>query len=133
MLQNRPGDHQRLAVIAGQRCGGSRHVVCFREHERQRPPRDEHRGRVDDVLARRAPVHEARRLVADQPRESAYERLGQVADGAAFVHELFEVEALGVAGSCDLGRDVRRHHARTRSGCYERLLGVEHGLEPRPR
>ena len=107
VLQERPGDHQRVAVIARERRRGCRHVVCFREHERERPPRDEHRRRVDDVLARRAAVHVARRLVADRAGQSANERLGEVADRAAFVHELLEVEALGVARGRDLGCDVR--------------------------
>ena len=133
VLQDCPGDHQRVAVIARERRGGRRHVVCFCEHERERPPGDEHRGRVDDVLARRAAVHVARGLVADRARQSAHQRLGEVADGATFVHELLEVEALRVAGVRDLGRDVLRHGAGGRPGVRERPLGVEHCLEPRPR
>ncbi len=133
VLQDGPGDHQRVAVIAGERRGGRRHVVCLCEHERERPPGDEHRGRVDDVLARRAAVHVARRLVADRARQGAHQRLGEVADGATFVHELLEVEALRVAGIRDLGRDVLRHDAGGRPGVRERPLGVEHCLEPRPR
>ncbi len=133
MLEDGPGDHQRVAVIARQRCSGCRHVVCLREHERERAPRNEHRGAVDDVLARRAAVHVARRLVADRAGQCANQGLGEVADRSAFVRELFEVEALRVAGTGDLGRDVLRHQAGRRSGVRERPLGVEHCLEPRPR
>ena len=78
-------------------------------------------------------MHVARRLVADRAGQCANQGLGEVADRAAFVRELFEVEALGVAGTGDLGRDVRRHRPARRSGVRERPLGVEHGLEPRPR
>ena len=134
MLQECPGDHQRLAVLARERRGGRRHVVGLGEHERERPPGDEHRGRVDDVLARRAAVYVARRLVADRARESANQWLGEVADSAAFVHELLEVEALGVAGAGDLGRDVRRARVPAAAPAFdERPLGVEHCFEPRPR
>ncbi len=65
VLEKCPGDHQRVAMLARERRTGRRHVVCLREHERERPPGDEHRRRVDDVLAGRAAVHVTRRLIAD--------------------------------------------------------------------
>ena len=132
MLQECPGDHQRVAMLGRERCGCRRHVVCLREHERECPPGDEHRRRVDDVLAGGAAVDVTRRLLADGARQSANQRLRKVADSAAFVHELLEVEALGVAGLGDLGCDVRGHRAGGRPGAHERPLGVEHCLEPRP-
>ena len=111
VLQQRSRDHQRLAVIACERRSRRRDPVGLREHERERPAGDEHRGRVDDVLARRAAVHVPRRLVADRAGERTHERLGRVADGAALLGQLLEVEAIGVAGRGDLGREVRRHGA----------------------
>ena len=133
VLQERPGDHGRLAVLARQRGSGGRHVVGLGEHEPERPPGDEHRGRVDDVLARRAPVYMACSLVADGTGERPDEWFGEIADLTSFVHEPFEVEALGVAGAGDLGRHVRRDAACGRAGVRERPLGVEHCFEPCPR
>ena len=138
VLQERPGDHRRLAVLACERRGRRRHAVGFGEHERERPPRDEHRGRVDDVLARRAAVHVPRRVVADRAGEGAHERLDGVADGAAFRQELLEVEALGVAGAGDLGREraperCRRSRRRSRAPALRRAsLRARPGTTRRP-
>ena len=90
-----------------------------REHERERPPGDEHRRRVGDVLAGRAAVHVPRRLLADRAGQGAHERLDRIADGAALLQQLLEVEALGVAGAGDLAsrrppEPCRRSRRRSR-------------------
>ena len=132
VLQERSRDHRRLAVIACERRSRRRDAVGFGEHQRERPAGDEHRGRVEDVLARRAAVHVPRRVLADRAGEGTHERLDGIADGAALREELLEVEAVGVAGAGDLGRELCRNRAGGRAGVRERTLCVEQRFEPGP-
>ena len=74
----------------------------------------------------------ARRVLADRAGEGAHERLDGIADGAALLQELLEVEAVGVAGAGDLGREVCRNRAGGRAGVRERTLCVEQRFEPGP-
>ena len=73
VLEERPPGHRRRSVRARKlrAAGGGRVEPAADESER--PLRDEHRGRVHDVLARGPPVDEAGRLPADR-RDAARER-----------------------------------------------------------
>ena len=61
----------------GERRAGRRHPRDVGQHELERPPADEHRGRVHDVLAGRAVVHVAGGVAADGGAQRAHERLGR--------------------------------------------------------
>jgi hypothetical protein len=61
LLQQGPADHHRVAVRCGEPGGGVRGRRHIRHDRRERAPGEQHGGGVDDVLARRAPVHGRRR------------------------------------------------------------------------
>ena len=86
-------------------------TVELGDDERPRAPRDEHRGGVEDVLARRADV----RLGDAAPlAEGADERLDRVPGGAALARERGDVVERGVAGGRD-AVDLRARAASARS------------------
>ena len=58
-------------MSTGERGTAAGEPVELREHERDGATRDEHRGRVDDVLARRPEVDVVGGLVADRLARSA--------------------------------------------------------------
>ena len=131
LLEQGARGHRRRPVLPSQ--GGARRddPVGFVQHELDRPAGDQHRRRVEDVLARGAAVHVARGVVSDGRGERSDERLDGVSGRAAVLEELREVEAGGVARRLDLGR--RRGGHEPGGGCCarERALGREHSLEPR--
>ena len=97
LLEQGAGGHRRLAMLARE----AAHAAATRSSSRQDEPegaaRDEHRGRVEDVLARRAPVDVAGGVVADGLAQRPDERLDRVAGRAALLGERVEVEELGAA------------------------------------
>ena len=68
LLEEGARSHRRRAVGTGERGTSVGEPVELREHEFDGTARDEHRGRVDDVLARRAQVDVVGSLVAEPPR-----------------------------------------------------------------
>ncbi len=105
--------------------------VELREDQLARAPRDEHRRGVDDVLARRAVMHPARRVAADARAKRADERLRRIADGAAGAGKLRHIELARAARACDPGRRVGRDHTCRRLRRGECALDFEHRLDPR--
>ena len=93
LLQQRARDHRRRAVRLGERGAGGGHPRDVGQHELERAPADEHRGRVDDVLAGRAVVHVAGGIAADGGAQRAHERLGRIADAASLARDAVAVEA----------------------------------------
>ena len=131
VLEQRSRDHRRLAVPIGE-LGADRGDGCHvGQHGCEGTGGDEHRGGVDDVLARRAVMHVPRRLAPDGGTERADERLGRIARPTALGCDAVGVEQLGPAGGGDrLGR-LGGNHAELGLGRRERALEVEHRLQPR--
>ena len=126
LLQQGARGHRRRPVLPGQD-GARRHdAVGLGQHEQDRPVGDEHRRGVEDVLARGAAVHVARRVVSDRRGERADERLDRVAGGATVLEQLLEVEAGGVTRCLDLRRGRGRHEPGGGCCAHERALGREH-------
>ena len=100
--------------VVGEPRAGRGHGGDVGQHELERAAADEHRRGVDDVLARRAVVHVARRLAPDGGAQRAHERLGRIARRRALARDALGVEQLGAAGGGDrLGRRGG-NHARAR-------------------
>ncbi len=119
------------------------HDACLRDRRTPRPTvssergdeidgvaGDEHRGRVQDVLAGRAPVDVARRVAADGLGKLPDERLDGVAGRPAPFRERRGIEAIGIARRRDRLGGVAGDDAGARLGERERALRVEHRLEP---
>ena len=130
LLQERPRRHRRRAVRADELRAAAREPVELVEHERGRPARDEHRGGVDDVLARRAEVNEIRRVSTDRLTECANQRLGRIADRTACPRELLDVVQLGATRIRDPRRGRVGNEPGAGPGPGERCLRVEHPLQP---
>ncbi len=101
-----------------------------RQYELERPPADEHRGRVDDVLAGRSVVHVAGRIAADGGAQRTDERLGGIADAPSLACDEVTVEELRATGRGDRPGCRWRDHPRGGLGLCEGALAVEHGLQP---
>ena len=118
-------------MSAGELRAAVREAVELGQHERGGVPRDEHRRRVDDVLARRSQVHVLGRVGPDRSSELADERLGRVPDCAAVVCDARRVEAIGTARLPDPRGRVRRDEADCDARLRKGVLRIEHSLQPR--
>ena len=98
-------------------------------NERDGVARDEHRGGVEHVLARRAPVDVAA-AVAGGVGERADERLHRVAGRAALASRARRRRSGPRRTPRDRVRRLGRDDARLRLGQRERALGVEHRPQP---
>ena len=85
LLQEGARGHRRRPVRAGERSAPGGQPIELREDEVERSTSDEHRRRVDDVLARRPEVDVVGGVAADGAAQLAHERLGGVSDLAARV------------------------------------------------
>ena len=90
---------------------------------------DQHRRRVEDVLARRAAMH-VLGVLADALAHRPHQRLDGIADGAALLRELIGVVEVDDAGGGDHRGRFRRDEPGERPGVDERALGVEEGVQP---
>ena len=116
---------------AGERGASFGEPVELREHECGGATRDEHRGRVDDVLAGRAQVDVVGSVVAGCSAELADERLRRVPDRAAVAREALRVVELGAARLADPSGGFLRDEAECSACLREGALRVEHPLQPR--
>ena len=134
VLQECPGDHQRLAVIARERRGGRRHVVGFREHERERAA-----ARRASRPCRRCPGSSRRGARSAPPRRRPSPR--ERAPAARRGCRQRGLRPRAARSRSARGRRRRRSRSRRAPARMpavapafdERPLGVEHCLEPRPR
>ena len=95
----------------------------------ERVARDEHRGGVEDVLARRAPVDVAGGVASDGVRERADERLDRVPGGAALRRASSPGRSVGVGTPPRSPPRPRLESRRRRaSAAASARLGVEHRL-----
>ena len=96
----------------------------------------QHRRRVDDVLARRAPMHVFRRFgvgCLDARGELLDERNREIAAERGVACERVGVELIGLAGGFDRGHRRLRNHAVRGRRARERRFHVEHPLQRRTR
>ena len=103
------------------------------EHVGERLARDEHRGAVEHVLARRPEMDEGLVLDADAGAQRAYERLDRVSDRVALAEQLLPAKGVGVcAGGGDRVGSRLRDHAHRGARRGQRPLDLEQSLEPGP-
>jgi hypothetical protein len=132
LLEQRAAGHDRRAVLAGKARGGVGRAVEVAEDRVQRAAGDEHRRRIDDVLAGGAVVDVGGRVAADLGAQRLDERCGRIADRGRRLAQRVDVVALGPArrgdrlGVRDRDRADRGLHTR------ERGLDVEECLQPGP-
>jgi hypothetical protein len=119
-------------VCAGELRASVREPVDLDEHERDGAAGDEHRGRVDDVLAGRAEMDVVGCLAADCSAYLADERLRRIPDRPALFCEPRRVVELDEAGLSDPTSGVLRDEPDCGACHRERLLRVQHPLYPRP-
>ena len=131
LLEERARRHRRRAMSAGELRAAVREAVELGQHERGGVPRDEHRSRVDDVLARRSQVDVLGRVGPHRSPELADERLGRVPDGAAVICDARSVEEIGTARLADPRGGVRRDEADCDARLRQGVLRIEHPLQPR--
>ncbi len=115
LLEERACGHRRRPVSPRERGAPGREPIELREDEVERPTADEHRRRVDDVLARRAEV-DVVGGVADRSAQLANQRLRGVSDLAARVGDGRGVEQLGAARSGDPRSSVLGNQAERCTG-----------------
>ena len=115
----------------GECCARSGHASELIADQLESPPRNEHRGTIDDVLARRTEVDVAGRLASDNLPQSAHERLRRVAGRAPRRDDRVDIEALDPAGVGDWTREMGWNDARKCFGVHERALDLEHRFDPR--
>ena len=132
LLEERSRRHRRRAVLAGER----RARVCCRvdvsQHQSHRVAGDEHRRRVEHVLARRPQMDEALVLLADAGTERTDERLRGVADRTSVVQQPVPAVRVGIGarrGDRICGR--AGNEADRCAGRGQRTLHLEHRLQPR--
>ena len=82
LLEQRARHHRRRAMTLGERGARGCHLRDIDQHELEGAPADEHRRRVDDVLAGRPVVHVAGGLASHRRAQCTHERLGRVAGPA---------------------------------------------------
>ena len=134
LLQPRPaGEHGRGVAprLAGE-YGGEPVDVGF--DQRERIAQLQHEARIDDILARRAPVHVAFRLRCrrcDLARQRGDERDRQVARLARVARDRRDVESVGRAFACDRIGGRARDDADARLRLRERRFEVEHPRDAR--
>ena len=138
LLQQRPPDHRRDAMGVRELRALLGNGPEALQDQPQHPARDEHRRRVQDVLARRAEVDVlGRAVVPDRLSQGTDERLDRVARRATLLGERRRVERLGPAGGDDrfpglLGDDPRGH-LRTRERRLHLAAGPRATRSPRAR
>ena len=130
LLEERPPGHDRRAVGVRQAGGGIGRAVEVLEDGRTGTGGDEHRRRVQDVLARRAAVDVGRRRAADRPRQRLDQRHDRIAAGGRRPTDRRDVERLDAAGASDRLGVLGRDDAGSRFGAGERRLDLEHRPEP---
>ena len=117
-------------MALGERGARGCHVRDIDQHELEGAPADQHRRRVDDVLAGRPVVHVAGGFTSHRRAQCTHERLGRVTGPAPLAPDALAVVEIGPARGGDrldgLGGDQAGRCLRL----CERPLAVEHGLEP---
>ena len=108
LLQERARGHRRRAMGARQLRASCGEPVELREHELRGAARDEHRGRVHDVLARRAQVDLVGGVRPHLGAKRPDERLRRVPDCAALLGEALGVVEIGPARLRDARGGLRR-------------------------
>ena len=109
----------------------TRQPIELGDNEPGRSVRDEHRRRVDDVLARRAEVDGIGSPLAGRVAERADERLGRIAHGAPFLHESPRVVEVDATHIRDLRGGLLRDETDGGARRRERAFRFEHAHEPR--
>ena len=130
-LHQRAREHGRIAFA---HCQGKQAIDGAAQigiNQRQRPPRGQHHGAVDHVLAGAAPMHPWRGLavaLGDQRGELLDQWNGQAARAPRVVHQRRDVDAIGAAS----GRDCCGRHCRDDAdiglGARQRSFEIEHRL-----
>ena len=95
-------------MLPGEPRARLRHTRKVAVDEASGVARDDHHRAVDDVLARRAPVHVACLVAADLLAKGPYERLGRIPRRATFCAQRLDVVVRRIALVGDRGRNMRR-------------------------
>jgi hypothetical protein len=131
LLEQRTAGHRGLRMRPRQRGAVARHSDELLVDERDGPPRDEHRGGVEHVLARRAPV-DVGGVVARRRAQALHERHHRVAGRERRVAEPGDVGRARAAGGGDRLRRGGGDRPRLGLRRRERRLRVEHRPDPGP-
>ncbi len=131
LLHQRAARHHGPAVFFDQRCERLHRSGKVGPHDGDRASCAKREAGVDRVLAGRAPMHVAARLLVDLCRQRLDERDGHVARKRRRSADLGNIVEPRVGGGLDRGNGGRRDDPHLRFRRRQRRLEIEHRLKAR--